>query len=185
MSDQRLIKPLDQNVLGKVQSDEHHLAGPGFAFGPGGSEIAAHQLMHALEDHLAVGAFHVQHPFVAQHARAVHLHDGAKEVFELGRVERPRGPVDKALHIVIVVVMVPVGAVAMLGIFCTGLVYFLYMALIQKAGPTFASFSNYLVPLFQGLLLPMGLFPVVFGDGIFAVLADSILDRTIRLIYIE
>lgn len=43
-------------------------------------------------------------------------------------------------------------AVALLGVFCTGLVYFLYMALIQKAGPTFASFSNYLVPLFGVLL---------------------------------
>ncbi|MDO6527010.1 DMT family transporter [Motilimonas sp. 1_MG-2023] len=39
-----------------------------------------------------------------------------------------------------------------LGIFCTGLVYFLFMALIQLSGPTFASFSNYLVPLF-GMLL--------------------------------
>ena len=28
----------------------------------------------------------------------------------------------------------------------------LYMALIQKAGPTFASFSNYLVPLFGVML---------------------------------
>ncbi|MHA6999534.1 DMT family transporter [Aeromonas schubertii] len=45
-----------------------------------------------------------------------------------------------------------VGAVVTLGIFCTGLVYYLYMALIQKAGPTFASFSNYLVPLFGVLL---------------------------------
>ncbi|QFI53286.1 DMT family transporter [Aeromonas simiae] len=45
-----------------------------------------------------------------------------------------------------------IGAVALLGVFCTGLVYFLYMALIQKAGPTFASFSNYLVPLFGVLL---------------------------------
>ncbi|MFG0834245.1 DMT family transporter [Aeromonas bivalvium] len=45
-----------------------------------------------------------------------------------------------------------IGAVVMLGIFCTGLVYFLYMALIQKAGPTFASFSNYLVPLFGVVL---------------------------------
>ncbi|MGL5294724.1 MAG: DMT family transporter, partial [Aeromonas sp.] len=36
-------------------------------------------------------------------------------------------------------------AIAVLGVLCTGLVYFLYMALIQTAGPTFASFSNYLV----------------------------------------
>ncbi|MGL5251290.1 MAG: DMT family transporter [Enterovibrio sp.] len=43
-------------------------------------------------------------------------------------------------------------AILMLGVFSTGLVYFLYMLLIQKAGPTFASFSNYLVPLFGVLL---------------------------------
>ncbi|MGL5293690.1 MAG: EamA family transporter, partial [Aeromonas sp.] len=43
-------------------------------------------------------------------------------------------------------------AIAVLGVLCTGLVYFLYMALIQTAGPTFASFSNYLVPLFGVVL---------------------------------
>ncbi|MGL5452894.1 MAG: DMT family transporter [Aeromonas sp.] len=43
-------------------------------------------------------------------------------------------------------------AIAVLGVLCTGLVYFLYMALIQTAGPTFASFSNYLVPLFGVML---------------------------------
>ncbi|MGL5706762.1 MAG: DMT family transporter, partial [Aeromonas sp.] len=43
-------------------------------------------------------------------------------------------------------------AITVLGTLCTGLVYFLYMALIQKAGPTFASFSNYLVPLFGVML---------------------------------
>ncbi|MGL5335255.1 MAG: DMT family transporter [Enterovibrio sp.] len=45
-----------------------------------------------------------------------------------------------------------ISAILMLGVFSTGLVYFLYMLLIQKAGPTFASFSNYLVPLFGVLL---------------------------------
>lgn len=43
-------------------------------------------------------------------------------------------------------------AIALLGIFCTGLVYFLFMALIQLSGPSFASFSNYLVPLFGVVL---------------------------------
>ncbi|MGL5948873.1 MAG: DMT family transporter [Aeromonas sp.] len=43
-------------------------------------------------------------------------------------------------------------AILLLGVFCTGLVYFLYMALIQQAGPTFASFSNYLVPMFGVML---------------------------------
>ncbi|EKE77000.1 DMT family transporter [Gallaecimonas xiamenensis] len=40
-----------------------------------------------------------------------------------------------------------VGSVVYLGVMCAGLVYFLYMMLIQKAGPVFASLSNYLVPL--------------------------------------
>ncbi|TNH94076.1 DMT family transporter [Aeromonas sobria] len=43
-------------------------------------------------------------------------------------------------------------AMIVLGSLCTGLVYFLYMVLIQKAGPTFASLSNYLVPLFGVML---------------------------------
>lgn len=46
----------------------------------------------------------------------------------------------------------PVVSLLTLGVFCTGLVYFLFMALIQLSGPTFASFSNYLVPLF-GMIL--------------------------------
>ncbi|GAA4649855.1 EamA family transporter [Kistimonas scapharcae] len=43
-------------------------------------------------------------------------------------------------------------AVVYLGLMCAGVVYFLYMVLIQRAGPVFASFSNYLVPLFGVLL---------------------------------
>ncbi|WP_150467778.1 DMT family transporter [Francisella sp. SYW-9] len=35
-----------------------------------------------------------------------------------------------------------------LGIFCAGIVYFLYSSLINLAGPIFTSFTNYLVPLF-------------------------------------
>lgn len=35
-----------------------------------------------------------------------------------------------------------------LGIFCAGIVYFLYASLIKLAGPVFTSFTNYLVPLF-------------------------------------
>ncbi len=44
------------------------------------------------------------------------------------------------------------GALVLLGVFCTGLVYFLFMSLIQLSGPTFASLSNYLVPMFGVLL---------------------------------
>jgi len=35
-----------------------------------------------------------------------------------------------------------------LGIFCAGIVYFLYASLMKVAGPVFTSFTNYLVPLF-------------------------------------
>ncbi len=45
-----------------------------------------------------------------------------------------------------------ISAVLYLGVMCAGLVYFLYMTLIKNAGPVFASFSNYLVPM-VGVLL--------------------------------
>nr|WP_245806581.1 DMT family transporter [Francisella halioticida] len=35
-----------------------------------------------------------------------------------------------------------------LGVFCAGIVYFLYASLIKLTGPVFTSFTNYLVPLF-------------------------------------
>ncbi|WP_330926243.1 DMT family transporter [Candidatus Sororendozoicomonas aggregata] len=45
-----------------------------------------------------------------------------------------------------------ISAVIYLGVMCAGFVYFLYMTLIKNAGPVFASFSNYLVPM-VGVLL--------------------------------
>ena len=54
---------------------------------PTGAQVAAHELVHALEDDLALGAHHVQHALVAQHARAVDVDDGAQEVLQLGGVE--------------------------------------------------------------------------------------------------
>ena len=41
---------------------------------------------------------------------------------------------------------------AVLGVICSGLVYVLYVALIKRAGASFCSLSNYLVPLFGSLL---------------------------------
>ena len=61
-----------------------------------------------MEDHLALGALHVEHTFVTQHARAIHLDDGTQEVLELGGIKGPCGAVNKTLHVVIVVVVVPV-----------------------------------------------------------------------------
>lgn len=47
-----------------------------------------------------------------------------------------------------------IGSLLYLGVFCGGLVYVLFMTLIMDKGPTFASFSNYLVPT-VGVLLSM------------------------------
>lgn len=54
-----LIQPLQQDVLGQVDADEHHLADALFPFRPLWSQIAAHQLVHALEDHLAIRSLHI------------------------------------------------------------------------------------------------------------------------------
>ncbi len=48
-----------------------------------------------------------------------------------------------------------------LGVFCSGLVYVLYVSLIKRAGAGFCSLSNYLVPLFGSLL---GV--IIMGDHI-------------------
>ena len=54
-----LIQPLQQDVLGQVDADEHHLADALFPFRPLWSQVAAHQLVHALEDHLAIRSLHI------------------------------------------------------------------------------------------------------------------------------
>jgi len=48
-----------------------------------------------------------------------------------------------------------------LGVFCSGLVYVLYVSLIKRAGAGFCSLSNYLVPLFGSLF---GV--IIMGDHI-------------------
>ena len=106
-----MIEALDQDVLRQVNTNEHHLADALFAFSPIWAEVAAHQLVHALEDHFLFGALHIEHAFVAQHLGAVDVDDGAQEIFQLGWVKLAFGLVHKALHVVIVVVMVAVVAV--------------------------------------------------------------------------
>ncbi|WP_440617499.1 DMT family transporter [Cysteiniphilum sp. 6C5] len=55
----------------------------------------------------------------------------------------------------------PFIASIILGVFCSGLVYVLYVSLIKRAGAGFCSLSNYLVPLFGSLL---GV--IIMGDHI-------------------
>ncbi len=46
-------------------------------------------------------------------------------------------------------------AIVILGVFCAGLVYVFYMSLIRRAGVTFTSLANYLIP-FVGMVLGLG-----------------------------
>ncbi len=48
--------------------------------------------------------------------------------------------------------LIPVTTSIVLGVFCSGLVYVLYVYLIKRAGAGFCSLSNYLVPLFGSVL---------------------------------
>ena len=108
---QRLFHALQENVLGQINTNEHHLAGAHFSLTPRGAQIATHELVHALEDHLALGALHEQYALVAQHARAVDVDDAAQEVLELGRAEGPAGAEDEGLDVVVMVVVMRVIAV--------------------------------------------------------------------------
>lgn len=108
---QALVQALAQDVLRQVNTDKYHAAFALFIGSPFGAQIAAHQLVYALKDHFAAGALHVQHALVAQHARAVDVHNRPQKVFQLGRIEWAGGTVHKAFHIVIVVMVVRVVAV--------------------------------------------------------------------------
>lgn len=85
---QALVQALHQNVAWQVNANEYHLADAGFVGFPQRPQVAAHQLMHALEDDLALGASHVQHALVAQHARTIDVDDGTQKILQLGRIER-------------------------------------------------------------------------------------------------
>jgi hypothetical protein len=110
-SNQALLHALQQDVLGQVDADEYHFAETLFTLGPGWTQIAAHQLVYTLENHLAIGAFHVQHAFVTQHARAINIDNGAQKVLQFGRVKGPLRPEDKALDIIIMVMVMPCAVV--------------------------------------------------------------------------
>jgi len=56
-------------------------------------------------------------------------------------------------------------AILYLGIFCGGIVYVLFMGLIMDKGPTFASFSNYLVPT-VGVILAIIFTDVVYDSRV-------------------
>ena len=75
------------------------------ALGPRGPRVVAHQLVDALEDHLAVVARHVQHALVARQGLAVALDDGVHELAEPHAVKGSFQPEHKTLHVVVVMVV--------------------------------------------------------------------------------
>jgi hypothetical protein len=105
-SDQTLPQSLQQDVLGQIDTNEYHFAHSFLAVGPHRAQIAAHELVHALKNHFALSASHVQHAFVAQHARAVDVDNGAQEIFQFGRIKRFVRPENEAFYVVIMVMVV-------------------------------------------------------------------------------
>ena len=100
-----------EDVLWQVDADKDHTAFALLVASPFGAQIAAHELVHTLEDNLAGRSLHVKNALVAQHFGAVDIDDGAQEIFELGGVERTICTVDKTFHIIVVVMVVRVIAV--------------------------------------------------------------------------
>ena len=62
-----------------------------------------------------------------------------------------------------------VASVLALGVFCSGLVYLFFVNLIRRAGPTFASLSNYLMPL-VGAAIGLSLMDETFHANDYAAL---------------
>src|SRR5205814_6902419 len=52
VSGEALLQALQEDILRQIDADEHHLAGLLLARRPFGAEVAAHQLVDALEDDL-------------------------------------------------------------------------------------------------------------------------------------
>ncbi|UBF25286.1 EamA family transporter [Kovacikia minuta CCNUW1] len=61
-------------------------------------------------------------------------------------------------------------SILFLGAACSGIAYMLYFALIQQNSPTFASFSNYLIPLFGTLFGHVFLHETVHPSELLALL---------------
>lgn len=86
-SNEALFHALQKNILRQVNTDEHHFADTRLPGGPVRSHVTAHQLVNALENHFPIRAIHEQNPFVAQHARAINIDNGAQKIFQLGRIK--------------------------------------------------------------------------------------------------
>src|SRR5690606_10585665 len=72
----------------QVLADKDDFGAARLIFTPGGADIAAHGLVHTLENDFSVSAVHPQDAFIAQHARAVNLDQAAQEFIQLRDVER-------------------------------------------------------------------------------------------------
>src|SRR5258708_2722781 len=96
---------LEQAPL-ELAADEDHHALALLARLPGAAGRAAHQHVHALEDHAARFALHVEHALVAQQVLAVVLDHEGQERLDLLHVERAGGLPNERLHLVVVLVVV-------------------------------------------------------------------------------
>ena len=101
-----LLQALQENIARQIDANEYHFAHSLLLRLPRLAQITAHELVNALENHFALRAFHVQNAFVAQHARAIDVDDGAQEIFQFGRIKRFVRPENEAFYVVIMVMVV-------------------------------------------------------------------------------
>ena len=78
-----------ENVFGQVDANEHHLAGARSPSAHCGPRSLPMSWCTPWKITLRSVPFMLRTPFVAQHAQAIDVDDGAEEVFQLCRVERP------------------------------------------------------------------------------------------------
>src|SRR5262249_1097084 len=89
VSRQALFEALRQQLPRKLDSDEDEPARSGLARRPGRAGIVAYELMHALEDDLALLPGQVEDALVAQQPCGVTGDQRRHELAESGRVKRP------------------------------------------------------------------------------------------------
>ncbi len=127
-----MFQTLHQDVFWQVNTNENHFALTHLFCAPLGPEVAAHQLVHALENHFSIGAAQVQNAFVTQHAGAIHVDNGPQEIFQLGRIEGQVRPKDKAFDIVIMMMVVAMimGVGGMVAVFTMVMVMVMVMVIV-------------------------------------------------------
>ena len=109
-SQQTLLQAAYDQLMWKLNANEHKLAYAGFALDPRGAHVMAHQLMHTLKNYFPLQSVHVQNAFVAQQSWAEAVDHGVHELAKPRAVKRAIRAKNKTLDVVVIVAMMCGGA---------------------------------------------------------------------------